>query len=237
MKKLLVSFAIVAAAFGLLAAPVSAAFVTLTWTGETDFFGNDGLGIFVPAGPVPQGTPYTATYVYDTSISFQANPIIGAEVVEGGVFFNPARPVPLVSAAVTINGSTLDMDGGYDSHYLRQSGQGASQISTLAQRLIDGNPQPFGGELFQRIFRGGDFYGLPLELPGEFAIDASDNPGGEVLFFNRDALGNLDGPTTQIRLIPSHLSITSVPEPGSLALVISGLCCLLGGLVCRLRRT
>lgn len=194
----------------------SAELVDLTWTGTT-LLGNDGMGLFGPAGAVPAGTPYVARYRFDTSIGFSENATNGSQQVDGGTFFNPARPVPLVSADVKINGFVVAGNGDYDSLYFRQTGQGASQISSLAEREPGG---PVGGELFQRVFRVGNFYSLPLDLPGEFDFDANDNPGGEFLQFNTDAQGVIVGPTTQIGLVPAHLSITLVvPEPGSLVLI------------------
>jgi hypothetical protein len=204
----------------------SAALVDLTWTGTT-LLGNDGIGLFGPVGTIPAGTAYTAKYRFDTSISFFENGTNGSQEVSGGTFYNPFRPVPLVSAEITVNGQTVPGGGDYDSVYYRQTGQGASQISTLAIR----EPSALvSGEIFQRVFRGGNFYTLPLNQPGEFNFDASDNPGGQFLQSNRDAQGNILA-QSQFGLVPSHLSITlAVPEPTSLAIgAISGtLICLAG---------
>jgi hypothetical protein len=196
----------------------SAELVDLTWTGTT-LLGSDGIGLFGPAGTVAAGTPYVARYRFDTSVGFSENGMNGSQQVEGGTFFNPATPIPLVSAETTINGVTVAANGDYDSLYFRQTGQGASQITNLAQREPSA---PVVGELFQRVFRAGDFYTLPLDQPGEFDFDASDNPGGEFLQSNRDGQGNIVS-QTQIGLIPSHLSITlAVPEPASLAYAVCG---------------
>ncbi len=200
--------------------PVSADLVDLTWTGQTQFGGNDGLGLFGPAGSVSAGTPYVAHFRFDTSIGFSENAANGSQEVVGGTFFNPATPIPLVSASVTINGATVAANGDYFSQYFRQTGQGASQMTTLAQRELN---TPVGGELFQRVFRTGDFYALLLAQPGEFDFDTSDNPSGQFLQLNRDAQGSISGPTTQIGLVPSHLSITlAVPEPASSGLALCG---------------
>jgi hypothetical protein len=198
----------------------SATVVDVLWTGKTAFGGNDGLGLFGPAGTMPGDVPYTAEFRFDTTIGFAENLITGLESVAGGTFFDPDLPIPLINASVTINGNMVSANGDYFSELVRQTGQGASLLSTLAQRLIAGNPAPYGGELFQRAFRGGNFYSLPLDAPGEFDLDASDNPGGQILVFNRDANGNLSGPITQIQLIPSHVSIRPVPEP-SCAMLLS----------------
>lgn len=202
-----------------LAVSTSATIVDVIWTGKTAFGGNDGLGLFGPAGPMPADVPYMAEFRFDTAIGFSENLITGVESVAGGTFFDPDLPIPLTSASVTINGYMVSANGDYLSEFVRQTGQGASLVSALAQRLIAGNPVPFGGELFQRASRSGNFYSLPLDAPGEFDLDASDSPGGEILVLNRDALGNLSGPTTQIQLIPSHVSIRPVPEPSVVMLL------------------
>ncbi|MGD9633070.1 MAG: hypothetical protein AB7G28_06675 [Pirellulales bacterium] len=218
-------------AFATFTAPASAALVDLTWTGTTLFGANDGLGLFGPAGPIDAGTSYIARYRFDTSIGYVANATNGSEEVVGGTFFNPATPIPLYSADITINGTSVSANGDYYSQFFRQTGQGASQISALAQREPTA---PVGGELFQRVFRLDNYYSLPLALPGEFDFDASDNPGGEFLQLNRDAQGNILG-STQIGLAPAHLSITLVvPEPAS---VMITLCSALGGLSLLARRT
>ncbi len=195
----------------------SAALAKLTWTGVTLFGGNDGLGLFGPAEPHLGGAAYEARFIFDTTIGFTPNLINGSEQVDGGALYGPTSISPLVSASITINGHTVAMAGDYEGFYFRQSGEGASQISALAQRLIAGNPAPFGGELFQRVSRLGNFYGgKTLDLPGTFDFDASDSPGGEILVLNRDAAGNLSGPTTQIQLRPLRLRVT--PEPSTAGL-------------------
>ena len=206
------------------ATSAQAALVDLTWSGTAS--GNDGLGLFGAAGALT-GVAYTATYRFDTTVGFSQNNTNGSDQVEGGSLFDPDRPIPLVSASLTINGITFGVDGDYYSLYFRQSGEGASQLTTLAQRGIDGNPAPFGGELFQRVFRPGNFYGRPLDQPGAFDFTASDNPGGHFSFFNRDAMGNLDGPNTDLSIIPDHLVVAlapsgAVPEPATWALMLGG---------------
>lgn len=213
------------ATLGLAVAPAHAALVDLTWSGAAT--GNDGLGLFgAPVFLTRMG--YTATYRFDTTVGFSANASNGSNQVEGGSFFDPDRPIPLVSASITINGMTYAVDGDYYSLYFRQSGAGASQLTTLVQREIDGNPAPFGGELFQRVFRVGDFYGFPLDQGGVLAFDAADNPGGHFSVFNRDGAGNLIGPTTDLSIIPDRLVIAlapgggGIPEPTTWAIMISG---------------
>ena len=75
-----------------------------------------------------------------------------------------------------------------------------------------------------------------------FDFDASDNPGGNFAFFNRDAMGNLSGPTTGLTIIPEHLVIAlapggpgPVPEPGAWAIMICGFG--LAGAALRRRKT
>lgn len=193
----------------------SAAIVDLTWNGTTAFGGNDPIGLFGAPGPVPAGLPYVAKYRFDTSISFFENGTNGSQEVSGGVSFEPDRLVPLISSSITINGIEVNVGGGFLSSYFRSSGQGASQVSTLAQRLLD-NPQPFGGELFQRVFRSGNFYGMQLDQPGDLVFDASDNPGGNFSYSNLDPAGNIIA-LTGVGLIPERVNISVVPEPASLA--------------------
>lgn len=200
--------------------------IDLTWTGKAN--GSDKLFLF-GSNFVVTDADYTARFRYDTTVGFSENLTNGSEQVEGGTFFDPDTPIPLISSSITIAGVTIDVDGRYYSSLFRQSGQGASQFSALAQRLIDGNPNPFGGELFQRIFRTGDFYGLPLGRPGSFDITADDNPGGEFLFVD-----TILGETTQITLIPTRLVVSDasvvspVPEPATCATVLFGISGLFG---------
>jgi hypothetical protein len=199
----------------------AAAIVDLVWTGVTAFGGSDNLGLFGPPGAMPADTPYTAKYRFDTTTSFFENGTNGSQEVTGGTFYDPDRPAPLISASITVNGAEVAYNGNYASSYFRQTGQGSSQISALAQRELS-NPQPYGGELFQRVFRTGNFYGaMQLDQPGEFDFTASDNPGGNFAYLNRDGAGNLTG-SSEFQLIPSHLSITVVPEPGAWAQALVG---------------
>jgi hypothetical protein len=224
-------------ALSLSAASAQAALVDLTWSGTAT--GNDGLGLFGDPAFL-SGVAYTATYRFDTGVGFSQNNTSGSDQVEGGSVFDPDQPIPLISASLTINGMTFDVDGDYYSLYFRQSGEGASNISTLAQREIDGNPAPFGGELFQRVFRVGNFYGRPLDQPGVFDFTASDNPGGHFSFFNKDAMGNLSGPNTDLSIVPDHLVVALapsggvVPEPATWAMMVIGFG-LLGGAIRRRR--
>jgi hypothetical protein len=212
------------AALGLSATSAQAALVDLTWSGTAT--GNDGLGLF-GAPAFLTGVAYTATYRFDTTVGFSQNNTDGVDQVVGGSFFDPDQPIPLISASITINGVTVDANGDYYSLYFRQSGEGSSQLTNLAQRENPGNPQPYGGELFQRVFRLGNFYGRPLDQAGVFDFDASDNPGGHFNFFNVDAMGNLSGPNTDLSIIPDHLVIAlapsvAVPEPATWAIMICG---------------
>lgn len=232
MNRTCLSLAVVGAMLTCFAsAPVSGAIVELKWTGTTNFGGNDGLDLFGLAGQSTDSLPYTATYVFDTEVQFSENLAIGSQQVSGGTFFDPdVLPVPLLSASISINGETVQMPGRSVSTYFRQSGQGASQISTLAQPEVatDG----FGGELFQRVFRTGNFYDSPvLEVVSSLTFTAADNPGGNFLYSELDILGNIVG-LSNIVLTPTSLMITvqGVPEPTSglvalsagAALVVSG---------------
>lgn len=209
------------ALLGATAQPSAATIVDHIWTGVTAFGGNDNLGLFGPAGIMPADTPYTAKYRFDTTISFFENGTTGSQSVDGGTFYEPDRPAPLIIASITVNGVDVSYNGDYASSYFRQTGQGSSSISALAQRLLS-NPQPYGGELFQRVFRSGNFYDTPqLDQPGEFGFTASDNPGGNFAFFTLDGAGNLTG-SSGFQLIPNHLSIRVVPEPTAWVLALCG---------------
>lgn len=212
-------FVVSVVALAVLAQRSSAAIVDLTWTGVTQFGGNDGIGLFGPPSPIPGLIPYVAKYRFDTSISFVENGTNGSEEASGGVFFDPDRPSPWISASITINGATVSVNGEYAASYFRQTGQGASQISSLAQRLL-ANPQPYGGELFQRVFRAGNFYATPnLDQPGEFTFDFEDNPSGSFSYANLAPDGSIIA-NTQVALLPATLSIKLVPEPAASVLAV-----------------
>ncbi len=195
-----------------LAAPGRADQILLTWTGTTFFDALDNAGVFGPEGAlVPGGSFYTATYLFDTSIGFTENEINSSQQVEGGSSLVNTPPIPLVSATMTVNGGTADINGDYYSLYFRQGGSGALQSTMicLAQREIDGNPVLFGGELFQRVSRPDDSWPLSLDQPGEFDFTPAENLNSNFLFIELDNQGNIAA-TTGFGLIPSHLSITSM---------------------------
>jgi hypothetical protein len=196
----------------------TAALVDLTWTGTT-LLGNDGIGLFGPVGTIPAGTAYTAKYRFDTSISFIEDGTNGSQKVSGGAFYNPFQASPLVSAEITVNGQIVPLGGDYNSIYFRKTGQGASQIGAFVLR----HPSTFvWGEISQRVSRDGNFYTLPLDQPGEFNFDASDNPAGLFSQTNHGAQSNILDETL-FGLVPSHLSITlAVPEPTSFICLVVG---------------
>lgn len=221
MRRRIFAILLSLAALGACAQASSAAIVDLIWTGVTAFGGNDNLGLFGPPGVMPADTPYTIKYRFDTTISFFENGTNGSQEVSGGTFYDPDRPTPLISASITVNGAEVPYNGDYASSYFRQTGQGASNMSALAQRQLS-NPQPYGGELFQRVFRTGNFYNTPqLDQPGEFDFTAADNPGGNFAYINRDGAGNIAG-NSGFSIIPSHLSIRVVPEPAAWTLALVG---------------
>jgi hypothetical protein len=193
-------------------------FISLTWTGTTLSDSQDNLGLFGPVGAIiPAGTIYSSNYVYDTSISFIENQTNSTQEVNGGSFYNPARPSPLVgNCSFTINGQTANLNGQYYGVYFRQSGQGISRISTDAIAEIGGSPL-FDGQVFQRASRNDNLYGLPLNMTGFFQFGAGDSTDGFFSYRTRDANGNFIA-VTSFNLVPSSLTISAIPEPTSVVL-------------------
>ena len=216
----------------LLAAPAQAALVQLTWDGMT-VAGSDKIGLFGAPTSNFQSTAYRVTYVFDTQVSYTANTTNGSQDVTGGTFFNTFRPSPLVSASILVNGVTLAIGGSYYGQYFSQSGQGSSGIQAEADpdpALDQGSyPSPYTANLFQRVFRLGNFYGLPFDQPATYAFTAADNPGGNFGFAYRDAQGNILN-NTGFGLTPTQLVISTpggggggaVPEPATWGMMILG---------------
>jgi hypothetical protein len=95
-----------------LAAGAAQASVTLTFTGVVNA-GSDGAGLFGTAGASLVGQAYTTVYVIDDSnLGSYPNAYYAAE---GGV--GRALPSPIISAAMTINGTTVDVGGDFYGYY------------------------------------------------------------------------------------------------------------------------
>lgn len=195
--------------------------VSLTWTGTTVSDAQDNLGIFGLVGQIiPAGTTYSSTYVYDTEVSFIENQTNSTQEVSGGSFFNPFRPSPLVGqTSFTLNGTTVALNGLFYASYFRQSGQGVSNITNDVIAEIGGNPL-FDGQILQRSIRNDNAYGLPLGTTGFFQFGAGDSTDGFFSYRTRDANGNIVA-ATGINLRPASLTISVVPEPSTLVVLIS----------------
>lgn len=214
------------------AQPSHAALVELTWDGVTAR-GVDKIGLFGAPTTDFQSTTYRAVYVFDTSVGFVANPTNGSEEVTGGTFFNPPSPSPVVSAAITVNGVTLNLGASFYGTYYSRTGQGSSAILAEADAdpaLDQGTyASPYGTTFFQSVFRLGDFYGLPLAMPASYAFTAADNPRGRFSFLALDGQRNILN-DTGFDLVPTSLTIGApagggggpVPEPSTWAMLILG---------------
>jgi hypothetical protein len=199
---------------------IRADIVTLTWTGTTQSVSQDNVGIFGPIGQViPANTPYSAVYVFDTTVGFFFNGTNSSEEVSGGTFFNPDLPSPLVGdATFTLNGITPALNGLFFASYFRQSGLGASLISSDTIAAIGGIPL-YDGQVFQRSSRNDNSYGLPLNQPGTINFGAGDSTFGFFSYRTRDSNGNILA-STGINLIPTSVTIAvQIPEPQPLVIL------------------
>ena len=106
----------------------SASMVDVTFTGTvTD--GIDSLGLFSNAGTDLTNASFSAQYVFDSTIN--AGPFNSTGVV-GGTSQSTSPPSPLISATLTINGSTLSVPRGDFDQLIAESFPGFFLVSAQA---------------------------------------------------------------------------------------------------------
>lgn len=203
-------------AFGLAATPASAALVDITWTGKA-YVGDDNLGLFGTPGSLV-GQSYVAQYRYDTSIGFRSG--ADYQVVESDNF-NLPNVSPLVSARITINGSSVSVIGDYNNLYYRSNAVDYSEIATF----VTGRTSVFND--FNRLNVDfltsgpqGDAVTIDLNAPYAQTFDPNDGVNGTFLYYAADnsnySFAALTGETLTITLAGG------VPEPASWAMLIAG---------------
>jgi hypothetical protein len=95
------------------ASPASATMVRVTYTGTVSSGYDYAGGVFGPPNTSLTGDPYTASYLFDTTLGITlSSPNLN--YAYGGSAYG-AVPSPSLSAVLTINGGTLTMVGSYIS--------------------------------------------------------------------------------------------------------------------------
>ncbi len=203
-------------ALGATAMPAHAALVDITWTGKV-YVGDDNLGLFGTPGSLV-GQSYVAQYRFDTSIGFRSG--ADYQTVERG-YNAPQSASPLISARITINGTTMSVIGDYNNQYYRSNSDSYSEIATF----VTGRTSVFNDFNYLNVDflsdgPAGDGVTIDLNAPYAQVFDPNDGVGGTFLYYAPDnsnySFAALTGETLNITLAGG------VPEPASWAMMIAG---------------
>ena len=214
-----------------------AAYVTVIYTGKVAN-SHDLSGVFGAAGASLDGDAFTATYVFDPSVS----------VIESGSRSNISRggtslgtPSPLISAALTINGISYSFGGSYDEiDNAVNPSNGVSGLWVYAYSFL-GSPGSIPSGYARLNNKSSGNLGIPAKL-GPYFGNVSGGTGG----FNNGAFsiftlygyasdGAPIGETAFGDLINETLTISggtagAVPEPATWAMMIAGMAVVAGTL-------
>jgi hypothetical protein len=191
----------------------SADIVTVTYTGTVS--GSDAAGYFgAPNTTLNAGTPYTATYVFDTSDP-NANHVNGGTyfVTAGGSAYVPAATTPSISASLTINGQTF-------TEALAGSYIGALSVANISSAwgfYITADADVANGQVFtNQIFTHDPSSPYPTSLSSPFSY--TYNPVGNSGYDGSFTIGG-----DNLALLPDTVTLTdAVPEPSTWAMMILG---------------
>jgi hypothetical protein len=198
----------------------NATLIDVVWEG-TVIDGYDTTGIFGGTRGEKlnlDGLSYVAAFRFDTDLG---DYVLGGSAYErlvGGAFYGDGSfPGPAVSATITINGGVLSVGNDYWGAYERYDvpSPGMSVLSTeVLQSVGVGIPLSM---IFNRVRRHDDTLldTVALTTPYTREYVSGDVPDGHFQFFE-DASFTY---ATSGDISPRRVTITVVPEPGSLAIL------------------
>jgi hypothetical protein len=228
--------AVIALALFGLGSHASAAIVDLTFTGTVISVGYDQSGIFVPGGLAPpstslDGASYTANFVFNTALGYSYSSSTESEVY-GGTYYGVASP--LVSASVTIDGQTANIQGLYDGVIFSCSSSCPSPYGSSAllelyaeDKYIAGSP--INGSNVTNYTQV-VITGLPGSIPssittGTYSSASGFSGTGNVSFFTAPINGNFS-PVVDTYFEGSLTDITetvsATPLPSTWLMLLSG---------------
>lgn len=235
MKRSRQAFAAIAGVFCVgLAAPASAAIMTAIYTGTVSGSYNQ-TGSVTPFGTNLsswQGQAFTATYVYDTSLGQRDTYDDGSnsyDQIYGGTYYGTTNPT--LSAFLTIGSTTWDFSGDALGYHLVQNYYGSSYTHdyNYPQYNCSGDSGCAYTYLQNYGYLPGAAVGSPASLENPYTWNTSQGGyfNGQVGAYNRNSVG-VTTENWYLQLIATNVDvsvgdITSVPEPGTLALLGFGL--------------
>lgn len=217
MKTSLWALAITAALLS--TSPLTAANITVTWTGTVAGGIDDSNTFGFGTGSDLTGRAFTAAFVVDPTVGFIQNPADFFDT-RGGTSV-PGFATPILSAVLTINSQSHSFQSDLFGGYARDARPGRSQIYTEAQHQIG----PAVDLLFVNVFRFDNtipFDGLDESLamalsPSGFGVFQAFTDGGSTRLF----AGSLT--PTFVTIEPEDEGGGDVPEPSTALLLVGGL--------------
>ena len=207
----------VAAAIGLTGIPAQAAVMQAAYTG-TVTSAYDETGVFGASDPSAlDGLAYTLTYIYDTALGIRTTNA-NSDLVEGGSY--NATISPMLSAILTINGSSVSFSSAYvgQAHIYSASygGTGTQHVAYL-QGWSDSTISTW---ISDSVYVYGDWLDLrtpDLDLPVTLGSTRNVNPGYFAVYHDDIYSGGLEE-NAYGYLSVSSLKITSVSQPSPVPL-------------------
>lgn len=206
------SIALASVLLALLSSAVYADVVTETYTGTV--IGTDYAGYFGASG-ASLNTTYTATYVFNTSVSGAYNYNNGSTFrTDGGGAINGYPTTPSISASLTVNDQPFtEAVAGANLGYLLASNLSSGNFHTIAEADMS------YGELFYNFLYTQDPSSpYPTSLSSPFSY--TYNPVGSSSRYGYFSFGG-----DSLYLTPGTVTLTdAVPEPSTWAMMILGFC-------------
>ncbi|TFU06620.1 PEP-CTERM sorting domain-containing protein [Polymorphobacter arshaanensis] len=203
--------------------PASAVVKIATYTG-TFYDGYDTTGVFGTANTGLAGVGYVVTFTYDPSLGIRSTVAGYSDSSRGGVGFGYPGKSPVITSAITVNGTTKLLAGGYLG-LVQTSVNGIKHAAEYSYN--DG---------VDYAFKQISIYNYPVGAPtsldqnfgpvaatggwGSFAwYQTKVNPGAGPATDSAYADFNYDTVYSVSDLLPSG----GVPEPANWALMVAGL--------------
>jgi hypothetical protein len=212
----------------------SATTINISYAG-TVFSGTDFTGVFGQAGTLLDGAAYTLVYTFDTAQGrFTTDPSTGSEL-SGGPGFGPLLYNPYSSsgsAALTINGRTVSfvvstgsdsLSHGYSQYLVEDYGSRIFTVQTVYD-LVN-TPTRYVENLAYTYINDYTLTAVPTLLTTPY--DLPLGPGIEIYSGFRivDFDRILSGATVFAsgELLPTSVSVSTVPVPAALIFFVTGL--------------